>query len=223
MKPSMRFLGLFQRRQILFPTWRGWLLLLAVGAGLGFGTVKEIYPFLAPTEPVVGGVLVAEGWLPDYAFNEVVNEFRRNHYDKLYITGGPIEKGTLSSHLTYAESGAAIAVSKGLPSDAVQAVSAPSVNKDRTYASAVALRGWLLKRGIAPKSYNVMTLGAHARRTRLLFGQALGEDAIVGVTAIEDPNYDPKYWWNTSAGVRTVVGEAIAYAYATLLFWPPAR
>jgi hypothetical protein len=82
----------------------------------------------------------------------------------------------------------------------------------------MALRNWLLAQGDAPKSYHVMTMGPHARRTRLLFQKALGEEAAVGITAIDYASDDPKHRWNTSAGVRTVFDETIAYAYVRIFF-----
>ena len=39
--------------------------------------------------------------------------------------------------------------------------------------------------------------------------------------ALEDGQFDWKHWWRTSLGVRTVIGETIAYAYARLLFEAP--
>ncbi len=195
-----------------------------MGAGLLFVAAKEIYPFLATTETVSGGDLVVEGWVADYAFEKAIAEFKRNQYRKLYVTGGPIERGaSLLGYMTYAELGAAIVRSKGLPSYVVQAVPAPNVGRDRTYASAVALKNWLLEHGVVPKSYHVMSIGPHARRTRLMFEEALGEGAVVGITAIDDPSYDPQNWWNTSEGVRTVIGETIAYGYARFLFRQPKQ
>lgn len=219
-KPDKPIFGLLQRREILLPTLRGWFLLLLMGAGLMFIAAKEIIPFLAITDPIPGGDLIVEGWIPDYALEQAIAEFKRNHYGKLYVTGGPIEENAATSDLmTYAERGAAIVRSKGIPSDAVQAVPAPHVDRDRTYTSAAALKNWQIEHGVTPRSYHVMTIGTHARRTRLLFEKALGEGAIVGITALDDRSYDSKHWWNTSAGVRTVIGETIAYGYARFLFW----
>jgi hypothetical protein len=65
-----------------------------------------------------------------------------------------------------------------------------------------------------------MTLGAHARRTRLLFEKALPKEASVGIIAVENQDFDASHWWRSSQGVRTVVGEIIGYAYARLVFWP---
>lgn len=218
-KSGKQSFGLLRRHEVLLPTLRGWFFLLLMGGVLTFVTVQKLYSFLATTDPVSGGALIVEGWIPDYAYEKVIAEFKQNRYSKLYVTGGLIEQGWCTSGaMTYAEGGAGIARRKGIPSNFVQAVPAPKVDRDRTYASAVALRNWLLAQGVAPKSYHVMTMGPHARRTRLLFEKALGEGAVVGITAIDDASYDPKHWWNTSAGVRTVVGEAIAYAYVRLFF-----
>ena len=216
---SKPILGLVRRREILLPTLRGWLFLLVMSVGLISFAIKEIHPFLAVTDPVSGGDLVVEGWMPAYAFEQAIAEFKRNPYGKLYVTGGPVEDNAASPDLTtYAERGAAIVRSKGVPPDAVQAVPAPHVDRDRTFTSAAALKNWQLEHGVMRRSYHVMTISTHARRTRLLFEKALGEGAIVGITAIADPSYDPKCWWNTSAGVRTVIGETIAYGYARFFF-----
>lgn len=214
-------LALFQRREIWLPTRRGWVLILLPGAGLGFLWVRQVHPFLAVTDPVAGGVLIGEGWMPEYAFGKVVEEFKRHQYDKLYVTGGPAEFGAASSgQSTYAEVGAAIARSKRLPPDVVQAVPAPMADKDRTYTSALAFRTWLHDHGVTPRSYRVISFGPHARRARLLFEKALGEKAVVGITAIDVPSYDPNRWWNTSAGARIVIGEMIAYCYSRFFFGP---
>jgi hypothetical protein len=40
----------------------------------------------------------------------------------------------------------------------------------------------------------------------------------VGVIAAPDPEYDANKWWASSSGVRTLIGETIAYLYARFLF-----
>ena len=102
----------------------------------------------------------------------------------------------------------------------ILAVPAPRVDRDRTYSTAVALRRWFDGHGGAPPRINLVTVGAHARRSRLLFEKALRPDTEVGILAVEDPYYDPKRWWVTSYGVRTVTSELIAYLYSSLLFHP---
>ena len=69
-------------------------------------------------------------------------------------------------------------------------------------------------------SFDIVTQGPHARRSRLLYEKAFGGDVEVGVIATEDPKYDPAHWWRSSEGVREVMSEAIAYGYARLFFHP---
>ncbi len=224
MKSRKRAWGLFQRRDCLLPTWRGWIALLLVGAGLVAFVMRGMQPFLAVNDPVPGGLLVVEGWLPDYALEETITEFKRDHARPLMVTGGPIEHGApLAEYRSLAELGAAALVRLGLDTNVVQAVPAPKVRRDRTYASAVALKNWLRQQGIGETNINVISLGPHARRTRLLFSRALGNGYRVGVICIQHQGYDPNRWWESSEGVRTVTGEMIAYGYARLLFRSPTE
>lgn len=223
MKPSKRVWGLFRRRECLLPTWRGWIVLLLIGAALVVFAVKRVHSFLAVNDPVAGGVLVVEGWLPDYALEQVIAEFRRDHYTKLFVTGVPLESGAiLSEYKSLAELGAAALVRLGLEAQAVQAVPAPRVIRDRTYTSAVTLKNWLRQHGSTETNVNVISMGAHARRSRLLFSKAFGNGFRIGIICIQTRSYDPKRWWESSQGVETVIGETIAYCYARLLFRPPA-
>jgi uncharacterized SAM-binding protein YcdF (DUF218 family) len=94
------------------------------------------------------------------------------------------------------------------------------MDRDRTYGSAVALRNWLREHNMSVSGINVITEDLHARRTRLLFHEALGDKVDVGVIGIPSPDYDAKHWWRYSDGVREVIGESIAYVYAKLFFHP---
>jgi hypothetical protein len=94
------------------------------------------------------------------------------------------------------------------------------VSRDRTYAAGVALARELRQQPDFDGTLNVMTLGAHARRTRLLFQMAMPDGWRVGVIPVTDQGYDARRWWTSSAGFRDVTGEAIAWCYATLFFRP---
>lgn len=94
--------------------------------------------------------------------------------------------------------------------------------RERTYSSAIALRDWFLEHGMAVRSINVLTEDCHARRTQLLYERAFGKNVKIGIINVANPDYDPKYWWRYSDGVREVIGESIAYAYARFFFHPAA-
>ena len=222
MEQHKAFWGLLRRRQCLVPTLWGWLLLVASFAGLAIIGVRAMGPFLTINDPLPGGVLVIEGWAPDYAMEAAAAEFNRNHYDKLFVTGMPLTEGALlSEYKTYAARGAAILLKLGMSTNFVQAVPALQVQQDRTYAMAKGLQRWLRDHGMSPTKVNLMSVGPHARRSRLLFEKALGEGVAVGITAVPCRDFDPAHWWRSSQGVRDVIGETLAYAYARLLFYPP--
>ena len=90
-------LGRLQRRECVVPTLRGWLVLFAVCIALSTGAVLGVYPFLSVNDPRPGGVLVTEGWGTEETMRDVLEEFRRNHYDGLFVTGGPMGMRVLYS------------------------------------------------------------------------------------------------------------------------------
>src|SRR5215471_13317591 len=99
---NKKWFGLLRRRQRWAPTWRAWSILLVVILGLGWIGSRKIYPFLAVNDPHSGGLLVVEGWAPDYALETALQEFKRNHYDKVCVTGGFLENGApLSEYKTF--------------------------------------------------------------------------------------------------------------------------
>jgi DUF218 domain len=221
-RPFLARAGLIDRTTRWRPTLRAWLVLALLLFALGLGAVRFIYPFLAVTDRADTRILVVEGWLPDYTrVDPVMDEIRRGNYDLIVVTGGPTPKRELLSEFrTYADLTKAILERKGV--DPRMLVSVPSVDvaRDRTYASAVALKQWMATRQPPIRAFNLLTLGAHARRSRLLFEEAMGGDVRVGIISAGELRFDGGKWWRTSSGVREVIGEAIAYAYARFLFYP---
>jgi hypothetical protein len=187
-------------------------------AGLTF---SQLHPFLAITDPTRAQVLVVEGWLPDYALEAARKEFTSQPYHLLFTTGGPLEVGShLAQYATYAELAHATLDHLGVPPDQSTAIPAPPTTRARTYHSALALRDHCLAQGLVLDAVNIVTLGAHARRSQLCFQQALGPNTRVGVIAVPDASYDPERWWTFSHGVKTVAGESLAWLYAHLKLDP---
>jgi hypothetical protein len=162
-------LGCFRRREAWVPTWRGVLLLITVLLIAMIAGVLTVHPFLAPNHPIPDGILVIEGWGPDYALQAAAEEFNRGHYDRLYVTGGPLEHGgPLSEYKSFAELGAATLLKLGLTTNIVQAVPAPLVQQDRTYNSSLALRQYLDEHSIPHPALNLISMGPHARRSLII-------------------------------------------------------
>jgi hypothetical protein len=216
--------GLLRRRECLVPTLRSWLLMGVSFMLLALLLVREIHPFLAVTDPVPGGVLVVEGWVPDYMLEVAIAEYKQDHYSKLFVTGIPLHQGApLSEYKNFAYLGAATLIKLGMSTNDVQAVPTGVTRRDRTYAMALSLKHWLRDHDMAPTKVNLITGGPHARRSRLMFEKALGKGVTVGVISIPADDYDERHWWHYSQGVRIIIGETLAYAYARLLFYPPAE
>lgn len=222
--PRRRLGGLLQQRVCLVPTWRGWALLLLLTSLFIVYTGRRLCTLLTVDDSVPGGVLVVEGWVPAYATHQALEEFRRNHYTGIYATGEPMEEGgPYTAYASYAEFTVARLLEAGATPETVHAVSAPLVGKDRTYTTALILKQRLEADGVSTAKINVISVGPHSRRSRLLYQFAFGPNSQIGMIAITDREFDPMHWWRSSNGVRSVVGEAIAYCYARFLFRPSAQ
>ena len=212
--------ALFVRRERWTLTWTGRLLILTSVAALTAILARGLCAFLAITSPAGGQFLVVEGWLPAYAYREAAAQFRKGGYQKIIAAGVFKEDweagGELREHF-----GGEKLIGFGVPSDLVVTASSGEVQLDRTFHAAMAVKRWLQEQGLRTTSIDVVTIGPHARRSRLLYENALGNEVKVGVIAVEDRLFDPNHWWRSSAGVRVVVGESIAYLYARIFFSAP--
>ena len=202
-------------------TWFGHFLKILVFILLLFIIAKSIHPFLAQTKPVESKILVVEGFIPDFAIEASKSIFNDGHYELMIITGKKKLKGSYIDE--YENDGlhsAATLEKMGFDTTKIKVIAiGDDIQKDRTYATAIAVKHWL-KKSNNPYSYNVITLGCHARRSHLLFEKAMDEDATIGIIAIEDIRYDHDKWWKSSMGFRSVIDETVAYIYARFFFYP---
>jgi uncharacterized SAM-binding protein YcdF (DUF218 family) len=217
--------GLVSQRVRWGLSLRGWLVLFGLLAAASASFVLGIYPFLAVTDRESTDVLVVEGWVHEYAIRAATAEFSSGGYGRVFSTGGPVQGmgGYQNDYSTAASVGAGRLRAAGIPPAQLQMVPSRVASRDRTYSSALALRDWLRANGVVVRRINVVTEDLHARRTRLLFQEALGDSVSVGVIAVPTPDYDARHWWRYSEGVRAVLGESIAYLYAKFLFTPSAE
>ena len=214
--------GLIIRKECWRLSWRGWVALLFAGIVLALTLQYTLYGFLAVADPVPPSeCLVVEGWMQADELRQAYAEFKQGGY-RLIITSGcrVTDQWDPKLVVTYADWAASKLRRIGVPNDLIQAVPSYVQRKDRTYSSAVAVREWMERQGIHVTQLNVVTEGAHARRSRLLFQKAFGSNVKIGVIPIEDEQFDPAQWWRTSEGVREVLGESIAYIYARCFFYP---
>jgi hypothetical protein len=220
--PLLARMGLVERSSRWRLTLWAWLWMALVAIATGFWGVRCVYPFLAVTDRVDTKVLVLEGWLPDYTrIDPVIREFNSGHYELIVVTGGPTpRRELLGDFANYPDLAKAILEKRGIDPNVIVAVPSLGVARDRTYASAVALRHWLEARRPPIMAFNLFTLGAHGRRSRLMFQEALGNGINIGIISSGDLRFDGARWWTSSAGVREILSEALAYLYARLIFHP---
>lgn len=182
--------------------------------------VLAVDDFLAITAPVDANVLVVEGWIwESAAMKEAAEEFNRGRYD-VVVTVGILPRWREGEPL--GEDAAARAADQlrklGVNSQSIQVLAVPNIDRHRTYASALAVKHWLTGSKIDPVGINVFTLGAHARKSLVLFKRAFGDNTPVGVIAGIEDSYDPKRWWLSVKGIYTVLRKTIGYLYAK--WWP---
>jgi uncharacterized SAM-binding protein YcdF (DUF218 family) len=220
--PPRAFWGLFDRKERWALSWRGRLIVASALLLVGALVLKGVYPFLAITERVDANILVVEGWIPECAIRAAVKEFQSKHYQRVFTTGGPVEGtgGYINDFMTSASVGADLLKKAGVPDQSLQMVPSRVMDRDRTYGSAVALRNWFRKHNMVVSGIDVVTEDVHARRTRLLFQKALGQNVQVGIIAVANVDYPANRWWHYSQGLKDVVSEFAAYLYARLLFFP---
>jgi hypothetical protein len=204
---------LIRRTECWSLTWPARVLLAALIIGVGVAATRGLGSFLAVSQPAGGEYLVVEAWMPVYVYREVAGRFREGHYRKIIAVGVLQEDDQRDGQLReFAAFGRLIAA--GVPASAVQQALSSDVHRDRTLHAALNLKQWIDAQGLQAGAVDVVTLGPHARRSRLLYGRALGNSFRVGIIAIPDRQYDIAHWWRTSVGARAVIDEAIAYFYA---------
>ena len=201
------------------PRWgltiQGWLVvLLAVGL-ISMSILFRLQPFLASSTPIKANTLVVEGWIGDEALEGAIAEFNRNQYKLLITTGIPLGRGAhLSEYKNFAALSEATLIVLGFEPQKIQPIPTPDAKRDRTLASAIAVKDWLVKHQPDIKAINVYTSDVHSRRTKLLYKQAFEPEIKVGAIAHPPLDYEAQSWWTSSQGVRTVISELIRYIYA---------
>mgnify|MGYP003714808881 CR=1 FL=1 len=186
-----------------------------------FGLFRNLYGFLAPEQPPQRGLMVIEGWMHDFALDEAVRMYRAGDYSKIISTGVPIETGSyIQSFKTYSEMTTARLLKLGVDSSEIITAIGAEAQTDRTYEAAQALRHYIMAYNLTEKDIHLVTTGPHGRRSHLLFRKALGKEYHIGVTCLDKSSYNAKDWYKSSEGVRSVIGELIAYTYAKFFFFP---
>lgn len=212
---------LIKRQEIWTLTVQGWALFFVAAASVVFLIIHNLYPFLAVNSPIKSAdALVIDGWISDYALEQAAAEFKTGSYRQVFTIGSKVDQGFyLAEYNNFAEIAANTLYKLGIPKEKVIAVITPSVVKDRTNASAIALLDYVSDKNLEIESINLLTTDAHGRRSWLIFKHIFAPKIKVGIISVQTQTYDSKKWWSSSEGVRVVISEAIAYIYARFINW----
>jgi hypothetical protein len=219
--------ALFRRREVWLPTGWGWLLLLAIAglATVALGlSARSLLALDAPARgPDARGArtLVVEGWLADPELAQAVAAFKRGRYERVLTTGGPIEAWIdVGNFGSFALRAAAYLRGHGITEVPVIALPAPDTKKDRSYLTALMVRDWARREGVALQAVDVYSVGVHTRRSRTIYRMALGDGVEVGALAARPADYDDERWWASSTGAKKTLNEVVSLAWTACCFWP---
>lgn len=213
--------GLFVKREQWALTMRGKLVVFAIVSIVLLGVARGSYPFLAVTQRVAGDVLVVDGWLPAYTLEQVIKEVNERPDRQILVVKGLYQGDKYASGELLVNYTADYLVRSGAAEGRVHKVFFKASDTDRTFRAALAVREWLAQHAPTTKSLDLVTLGPHARRSRVLYTKAFGDSARIGIISVQDPTYDPVHWWRSSPGIREVPFECLAYVYVRLFFYAP--
>ncbi len=207
----------FKKKEILLPTLLGCYF---IGCLITFAIILfwiNLNNFLVLNKPIKADVLVVEGWSQDYALKSAAHEFKKGNYTYVLSIGGPLQKGSQLSHYkNMAEICTDILIKNGVPAHKIVPLAHPDTPMNRTFASTIEVKNWLNK-NTDLLSINILSVGAHSRRSYALFKKNLPQNIKIGIIAVKDNRYDSKKWWSSSDGARTVITESIAYFYSLFL------
>jgi hypothetical protein len=201
-----------------WPTWMGWLLLFCVVVmpTLVWGCFGE--RFLSHTERLPADTLVVESWIQPDALFAAAMEFRSGGYRHLVVTGGLTGSNGTLRRKRYADLAQRELGEAGIAKDVIIVAEMAEVDRQRTYAMAVAVRSALHAQNLHPIAINIFTAGAHARRSRLVYAKVFGSEVKVGAISWTPANFAASNaWWRSSERTISLTKETVGYL-SELLF-----
>jgi hypothetical protein len=211
------FSRFLQRRTIWWPTLLGWLLIIGFVSAPLLLWWYQGESFLSPTERLPAEVLVVEAWIGREGVHAAKAEFDRGGYACIVATGAPVENRWAKGPWNFAEFTGRELTVLGLSPDKVIVAQMGETQNQRTFESAVAVRRALEARNLHPAAINVLTIGAHARRSRSIFAKVLGPETRVGVISYTPSTYAPGPWWKSSDRAEDLLKETVGWLFETFL------
>jgi DUF218 domain len=207
---------LIQRRTLWWPTLLGWVLIgVVIVTPLVWWWFKG-EDFLSATHRLPAEVLVVDGWIGRQNLEAAKTEFERGGYTYVATTGG-LSSDWNGNQWNHAQKATNLMIRFGVPPDRVIEAPARETKSQRTFESALAVRTALDARRLQPAAVNIFTVGAHAKRSRLVFAKTLAAGTRVGVISVTPIGYASGPWWKSTERADDFLKETIGWLYELLL------
>lgn len=171
--------------------------------------------FFSLTRRLPAEVLVVEGWIGNDGVRAAAAEFAGGGYRYMVVTGGRPRDGHDRS--SYAELAAQELIRLGVPDDIIIVAPTGETEHERSFKSAASTWRALQQRGIHPAAINVLTLGPHARRSRLVYEKVYAPVTQVGAIAWAPAYYYVEPWWRSGGRAKCFLKEIVGYPFEVLL------
>lgn len=182
----------------------GLVVILSIAAVIAFE--RDIYNFFAmPTLRVDADILIVEGWGGPGITQTAVDEFHATQYNYIVVAASEVDRGAdLIPEESSALQAAEALVKRGIPSEKILVVAPVTDGWNKTAKAAKAACAILKEKGMQPRGLNVITLGLHARRSRLAYQHAIGPGTPVGIITVPSPRFIHRQWWTSRTGLFLV-------------------
>jgi hypothetical protein len=119
--------------------------------------------------------------------------------------------------LSWAFGSASRLVQLGFDAKKLIKINVPPVLSRHTLTGAADVKRWLEHSGTNVCCVDVLTLGVHARKSWIFSRYAFGGSYQVGIIAVPETSFDPKYWLASRRGTWSVLRNLAGYVYYK--FW----
>jgi hypothetical protein len=106
-------------------------------------------------------------------------------------------------------------ISMGINSSQIIAIPGETVIVNRTLTSALAFRDWLKQTNKDIRGINIISMGAHARRTWMIYNRILQEKYPIGIISLPDYTYTQSRIYRIIKNIRETLG--IIYYWIILI------
>ena len=110
-----------------------------------------------------------------------------------------------SRSIDHASAARMILMDMGIPEQYVIAASGYSIGSHRTKHNAFGLQNKIKAEGLVGTPITLFSTGIHARRSQILYEQAIGQH--IGLIVHKDPDFPPYTWWTSISNWRSILSE----------------